>query len=63
MRCALSIGLDRGRLGGDLSRCAMGIGGGRVVSDALRRWDWPGSGRSGGSVTSLGRLDCAVRCD
>ena len=40
MRCALRIGVDRGRLGGDLCRCAVGIGGGRVVSDALCRCDW-----------------------
>ena len=39
MRCALRIGLDGGRLGGDLCRCAVGIGDGRVISDALCRWD------------------------
>ena len=35
MRCARRIGLDRGDPGGDLCRCAVGIGGGRVVSDTL----------------------------
>ena len=53
MRCALRIGLDGGRLGGALCRCAVGIGGGCVVSDAQCRWDWPVLGLSGGSVTSL----------
>ena len=38
IRCALKIGLDRGRLGGIFCRCAVGIGEGRVVSDALCRW-------------------------
>ena len=40
MRCALRIGVDRGRLGGDVCRCAVGIGVGCVVSDALCCWDW-----------------------
>ena len=45
MRCALRIGVDRGRLREDLSRCAV---------------DWPGSGLSGGSVTSLCRCMVAL---
>ena len=56
-RCAVPFGLGWGRLGGALRRCAVGIGGGRVVSDALCRWDWPVSGLSGGSVTALCRWD------
>ena len=42
MRCALRIRVDPGRLGGGLGRYAVGIAGGRVVSDALRRSDWRG---------------------
>ena len=39
MRCALRIGLDRGCLGGDLCRCAVGIGGEGVVWVALCHWE------------------------
>ena len=45
MRCALRIGVEGGRLGGALWRCAVGIGAGRVVSDPLCRcvlWGEPG---------------------
>ena len=48
---ALGIGRDRGHRSGNLSRCAMRIGGGRVVS-----------GLSGGSATSLCRRDWLLSC-
>ena len=35
--------VDRGRLGGVLCRCAVGIGEGRVVSDAVSHCDLRGS--------------------
>ena len=47
----MTCGVDRGHLGGDLCGCAVKIGGGRGVSDALCRWDWPISG-----------LWCGCRC-
>ena len=60
MRCALRIGLDGGRLGGDLCRCAVGIGKEDVVCVALCRCDWR-EGRPVGSAVPLklvGRASC-----
>ena len=42
MRCALRIGLEGGRLGGALWRCAVVIAGEGVVWVALCRCDWLG---------------------
>ena len=42
MRCAVRIGLDGGRLGGVLCRCAVVMGGESVVWVALCRGDWWG---------------------
>ena len=52
MRCALRIGLYWGCLVGVRGRFAEGIGGGRVVSNALCRWDWWGGRRVGNAVLS-----------
>ena len=66
MRCALRIGLDQGCLVAVSPRCAMEIGGGRVVSDALCRGDWWWACRVGGAVP-LGLVGRPVgglcRCD
>ena len=53
MRCAVVIGVDRGRLGGDFCRCAVGIGGGRVVSDSPGRCDLSGVCLCGVCLASL----------
>ena len=64
MRCAVRIGLDRGRLGGDLCRCAVGIGAGRVASDALCPCDSRGVCGMGSAVPLglAGRAWSGWRC-
>ena len=57
MRCAIVIGVDRGRVGCLWRRRAMGIGRRRVVSDALRHCGLLVSGSCGGSLASLCRGD------
>ena len=64
MRCALRIGLYQGCLVAVSPRCAVGIGGGRVVSDALCREDWWWACRACGAVPLglVGRPSCGSRC-